>query len=238
MADVALHHLDRLIFYYHNVTPGRFLRDYDSRIADLLDQGRVQLPQFQPAPFVLADSDYNCGELRTLNFRNPCVIPLHVDADALRLSARSPGGQQISSRFPKADAEGAWINWLFVGRLVPNKRQDALIRAFHYYRCLIHPRARLFLVGSSLFAPGYLTELENLTRALRLQDYVIFAGSPSMLDGFGGYYDAASIFVCASEHEGFCVPVRRSNGLQPAGGCVRNNWSAQCGRRCRFADKR
>jgi glycosyltransferase involved in cell wall biosynthesis len=203
VANVALQHLDRLILYYHNVTPAHFLRSYDGRGADMLDQGRAQLAQFKGAPVVLAASEYDCAELRALGFRGPAVIPLYVDADGLRASAGSPAGRGIVERY----ASGGWVNWLFVGRIVPNKRQDALIRAFRYYQRLVQPRARLLLVGSDRFTPGYRLELESLVRGAGLQDHVVFAGAPSLAEGFGGYYAAASVFVCASEHEGFCVPI-------------------------------
>ncbi len=206
VSETARRYLDRLVFYYHNITPSHFLRGYNDRLADLLDQGRAELPAFRDAPVVWADSEYNRQELMALGFSNVLLMPLLLDTTALQQSATSAKGRAIVERYPQVVEGREWVNWLFVGRIVPNKRQDALIRAFHYYQRLINPYCRLFLVGSPINAPGYQLELETLVASLGVQ-HVIFAGSPSFAEGFGGYFAAASVFVCASEHEGFGVPV-------------------------------
>lgn len=206
VSEVACRYLDRLVFYYHNVTPSHFLHGYNDRLADLLDQGRTELPTFRDAPVVWADSEYNRQELLMLGYRDVTLIPLLVDTTALQQSATLANGRVIVERYSQTLEGREWVNWLFVGRIVPNKRQDALIRAFHYYQRLIYPYCRLFLVGSAVNAPGYQLELETLVASLGVQN-VIFAGAPSFAEGFGGYFAAASVFVCASEHEGFGVPV-------------------------------
>jgi glycosyltransferase involved in cell wall biosynthesis len=207
VSQVARRYLDRLIFYYHNVTPSQFLRGYNGHLADLLDEGRADVPDFREAPVVWAASEYDRQELLGLGFRTVTVMPLRVDVVMLHQSATSANGLAVLSRYPKKDSQGRdWVNWLFVGRIVPNKRQDALIRAFCYYQRFIQPRSRLFLVGSAIGAPGYQIELESLAASLGIRN-VIFAGSPSFAEGFGGYFSAATVFVCASEHEGFCVPI-------------------------------
>jgi glycosyltransferase involved in cell wall biosynthesis len=207
VSEVARRYLDRLVFYYHNVTPSRFLRGYNDRLADLLDEGRADLPDFRDSSVVWAASDYDRQELLAMGFRGVTVLPLRVDTAMLQQSAASANGRAILSRYPKKDLQGHdWVNWLFVGRIVPNKRQDALIRAFFYYQRLVQPRSRLFLVGSDVNAPGYQLELESLAASLGVQN-VIFAGAPSFAEGFGGYFTAGTVFVCASEHEGFCVPI-------------------------------
>ena len=44
--------------------------------------------------------------------------------------------------------DDGWTNILFVGRVIPNKRIENLIRFFHVYRTWHNPRSRLLLVGS------------------------------------------------------------------------------------------
>ena len=41
-----------------------------------------------------------------------------------------------------------WTNLLFVGRVIPNKRIENIIRCFHAYKRWFNPRSRLLLVGS------------------------------------------------------------------------------------------
>jgi len=206
VSQIAQRYLDRLVFYYHNITPSHFLRGYNEHLADLLEQGRESLPVFRHAPIAWVDSEHNREELLALGFHNVRLMPLYVDTLALQQSAASNNGQDVVARYPRNTQGTEWVNWLFVGRIVPNKRQDALIRAFHYYQQLIEPHSRLFIVGSPVNAPGYQMELESLTASLGVQN-VIFTGAPSFADGFGGYFAAASVFVCASEHEGFGVPL-------------------------------
>lgn len=192
----------RVVIYYHNITPPGFLRGYNEPMADLLEQGRRELALFADAPLALAASEYNRQELLALGFRRVEVLPYFVTFDALRASADSPAGRTVTGRY----SDGA-LNLLFVGRLVPNKRQDDLIRALNAYCALVNPRARLLLVGSDVNAPGYRLELEALAAALGLGERVVFAGPVGLREGLGGYYRAASVFLCLSEHEGFCVPI-------------------------------
>jgi L-malate glycosyltransferase len=188
--------------YYHNVTPPGFLRGYNEPLADLLEQGRRDLALFKDAPFALAASEYNRQEMLTLGFRNVEVLPYFITFDWLHASAEGTAGRAVTARYK----DGA-VNLLFVGRLAPNKRQDDLIRAFNAYHDLITPESRLLLVGSDANAPGYGIELGSMAAALGLADCVHLPGAVGPREGLGGYYRAADLFVCLSEHEGFCIPL-------------------------------
>jgi glycosyltransferase involved in cell wall biosynthesis len=192
----------QIVPYYHNVTPAGFLRGYNEPLADLLEQGRRELALFRDVPFALAASEYNRQEMLELGFRHVEVLPYFVTFDGLRESAASQAGQQVVRRF----RDGA-VNLLFVGRLVPNKRQDDLIRAFCAYHRLVNANSRLLLVGSEANAPGYRLELETMAKALGVAEHVHMVGPVGLREGLGGYYRAADLFLCLSEHEGFCIPL-------------------------------
>jgi glycosyltransferase involved in cell wall biosynthesis len=202
LTEFVRHLPGQVVPYYHNVTPARYLRGYNEPMANLLEQGRRELALFKDAPFALTVSEYNRQEMIELGFRHVEVVPCFLELDRLRRSAESPAGQEVRARY----RDGA-VNLLFVGRLVPNKRQDDLIRAFHAYHRLINSRSRLLLVGSDSNAPGYRLELEAMAAALGLAEDVHFLGSIGPEGGFGGYYRAADLFLCLSEHEGFCIPL-------------------------------
>ncbi len=202
LTDFVLRLPCRVVPYYHNVTPPGFLRGYNEPLADLLARGRAELALFKDAPLALAASEYNRQEMRALGFRRVEVLPYFITFEALGDSAASPAGQEVVARF----ADGA-VNILFVGRLAPNKRQDDLIRAFHAYHRLVNPDSRLLLVGSEANAPSYRLELEGLVAVLGLVDHVYMPGAVGLREGLGGYYQAADIFLCLSEHEGFCIPL-------------------------------
>ena len=182
---------NRRILLSHNVTPARFMWAHDPMIAAQCELGRAQLPRFVARCDVLAaDSAYNAGELREAGAAEVEVLP--VLADPTRLGApadgRAPGPPSL----------------LFVGRLMPHKRQDELIRLLALYRAEHAPDARLTLVGEPL-NHGFGAALRSLADRLA-------PGAVAFERGLSGTelaarYRSAHAFVCLSEHEGFCIPV-------------------------------
>ncbi|MBN1138756.1 MAG: glycosyltransferase family 4 protein, partial [Anaerolineae bacterium] len=153
---------------------------------------------------------YDRQEMLALGFRRVEVLPYLVTFEALRASADSAAGQEVLARYKgpgPGGRNGDTVNLLFVGRLAPNKRQDDLLRAFNAYHHLVNPHSRLLLVGSDSNAPGYRLELEAMAAALGLSDAVVLPGAVGLREGLGGYYQAADLFLCLSEHEGFCIPL-------------------------------
>jgi glycosyltransferase involved in cell wall biosynthesis len=60
-------------------------------------------------------------------------------------------------------------------------------------------------VGST-HIKAYTSHLQNLVKGLDLEDSVVFAGKVKD-DELADHYRNADIFLCMSEHEGFCVPL-------------------------------
>ncbi|MDQ3631316.1 MAG: glycosyltransferase, partial [Actinomycetota bacterium] len=86
----------------------------------------------------------------------------------------------------------------------PHKRQDELIRLIALLRGNGVPEARLVLVGEPM-KPWYLEELTRLADALAPGAVTFSSGlTPEEL---AAEYAAAALFVCLSEHEGFCIPL-------------------------------
>ncbi|MEZ5287074.1 MAG: glycosyltransferase [Vicinamibacterales bacterium] len=104
--------------------------------------------------------------------------------------------------------DDAFVNVLFVGRTIPNKRLDDVIRFFHAYNRYFNPRSRLLLVGSHAGFERYVSMLQDMVDRLRIAN-VHFLGHVSN-DELAAYYELADVFLCASEHEGFCVPLVES----------------------------
>ena len=104
---------------------------------------------------------------------------------------------------------GSVANILFVGGIRPNKGHAKALEVLAAYKQLTDTPARLLFVGN--FDPNlkfYLDELRQYVAQLEMQEGedVVFATSvtPSQLRA---YYMTASVFLCVSEHEGFCVPL-------------------------------
>src|SRR4029078_10682735 len=103
------------------------------------------------------------------------------------------------------DFDDDWTNILFVGRVIANKKIENLIRYFHAYHTSVNPRSRLLIVGAQSGFERYLASLHQLTATLGAA-HVHFVGHVSD-EELVAFYEVADLFLCASEHEGFCVPL-------------------------------
>jgi glycosyltransferase involved in cell wall biosynthesis len=135
-------------------------------------------------------SGFNAGELTRMSGREVKMIPVLFDRRSL-----DPGAPTLDGR--------AAPTVLFVGRLVPHKRQDLVIRAFaRFAGC--RPGARLVLVGTPL-SEAYAGQLATLAHEL-VPGAVTFAAGISAAE-LWSWYRRAHAFLCLSEHEGFCIPL-------------------------------
>ncbi|HXK10727.1 MAG TPA: glycosyltransferase [Vicinamibacteria bacterium] len=191
---------DRLVVVYHNITPARFFLGFHPHLAGLCHHGRRELFAFAPrAELGLGDSDFNRRELEAAGFRATGVLPIVLD---LSLYGRTPS-PVVRKRF-----DDGRTNVLFVGRVIPNKRIDDLIRSFAAFQRWLRPRSRLLLVGDFRGFERYLGRLRELVRDLGAEE-VVFTGHVDD-DELYAYYRVADVFLCLSEHEGFCVPLQEA----------------------------
>jgi len=189
----------RKVLAYHNVTPPSFFLHHAARHYYETALGRLELPKaVSSARQCWTESAYNKRELDVLGATDCRVVPLLLQLDELD---RITPDARVLSRYD----DGA-TNLVFVGRLVPNKRQDNLITAFACYRRESGRRARLLLVGRSDEVSSYHAELRAHARHLAVDDAVVFTGHVTR-EELVAYYRVAAAFVCMSEHEGFAVPL-------------------------------
>lgn len=192
---------ERKIVDYHNITPAELLMPWAPWVGDEVVWGRRQLAELAGVSFFsLADSGYNAQEMAAVGYRDPLVVPPLFDLAAFRHQVDE---QFLSERLEERAAGGS--DWLFVGRVAPHKAQHDLIKAFALYRRLYDPVARLHLVGTWM-GEDYPRALDRFVERLGLGDSVrvtnlVAAGQ------LAAFYRIADVFVCASDHEGFCVPV-------------------------------
>ena len=188
---------DRMALIYHNITPPEYFVGVHRTLARECFHGRRELRSYADrCDLALGDSEFNRQELEALGFPRTAVLPVipelsHLDRTADWLVAQ--------------DFDDDWTNILFVGRVIANKRIENLIRYFHAYHTLINPRSRLLLVGAQSEFKQYLASLLQLTATLNTP-HVHFIGHVSD-EELVAFYDVADLFLCASEHEGFCVPL-------------------------------
>ena len=209
--DVLIHHFSigsrasrtayalpgRMALIYHNITPPEYFLGVHKDLVKLCYRGRRELTAYiDRSEIALGDSEYNRVELESLGFHTTGVLPVvpdftHLDVEPDRLFAR--------------DFDDDWTNVMFVGRVIPNKKFENVIRAFHVYHTRHNPRSRLLLVGSYSGFERYLAMLNGLIARLGATD-IHFLGHVSN-EQLTALYDSADVFLCCSEHEGFCVPL-------------------------------
>jgi glycosyltransferase involved in cell wall biosynthesis len=209
--DILIHHFSigsrasrtayalpgRMVLVYHNITPPEYFVGVHKDLVKQCFRGRRELTAYiARSDLALGDSEYNRQELEALGFGRTGVLPV------------VPGFSHLAgppSRMLAADFDDAWTNIMFVGRVIPNKKFETVIRAFHVYRTRHNPRARLLLVGSYSGFERYLSMLQQLVATLGTPD-VHFLGHVAN-EELTALYDIADLFLCASAHEGFCVPI-------------------------------
>jgi glycosyltransferase involved in cell wall biosynthesis len=187
----------KMILVYHNITPPHYFLGVNDELVRRCYLGRRELRAYVGrCELALGDSEFNRQELESLGFPRTGVLPVVPDFSHLDVE-RDP---MLAAPF-----DDGWTNILFVGRVIPNKRFDALIRSFHVYRTRFNPRSRLLLVGSTAGFEEHRTLLLALAARLGTPDVHL---TGQVTNGqLAAFYEVADLFLSASEHEGFCVPI-------------------------------
>ena len=197
VADFVANRPERLVVDHHNITPASYFADWEPDVVHGIAWGRNQLAALAGRTTLgLADSGFNRGELDDLGYGRTGVAPILLDTSQFERVVDDAALERL---------DGTGTAWLFVGRVAPHKCQHDLIKAFSAYRRVYDPSAVLRIVGASS-SDRYVEALRRLVSALQLDDAVDLVGGVS--DGeLAAHYRAADVFVCLSEHEGFCVPL-------------------------------
>ena len=191
---------DRMVLVYHNITPPEFFVGVNKMLAKLCYLGRRELRFYRErCDLALGDSEYNRQELDAVGFPATGVLPVIPDFAHLAGPANYLQAGQL---------DDDWVNVLFVGRVIPNKRIEDVIRCFHAYKQWFNPRSRLLLVGSHVGFERYVSMVQRFAVDIGAQD-VHFLGHVAN-EELAAYYEIADVFLCCSEHEGFCVPLVES----------------------------
>jgi glycosyltransferase involved in cell wall biosynthesis len=189
---------ERVVLIYHNISPTEAFRLHDRNFAQLLEAGRQDLaPLRDRVQIALAVSHFNAAELVALGYSDVRVLPPIVDTDKLHRTRPDK----------LASAELMWVAGpvvLNVGQVLPHKRPEYLVEAFHVLSTYLLPEANLVLVGHPRL-PSFRDAVQRQINELGLKRAMmtgqISAGT------LRSFYDRADIFVTASDHEGFCVPL-------------------------------
>lgn len=188
------------VLQYHNITPAHFFAPYSPALFRLAVLGRRELATLAGrVDLALGDSEFNRRELEALGFAPTGVMPVAVDLERLTGAPRRPALERV--------LRDGLTNFLFVGRIAPNKRLEDLIRLGELYKRYVDTRYRFIFVGRTDAVPAYYATLRALVLEFRMPpERFLFAGAVPDAD-LAAYYRTAAAYVSLSEHEGFCVPL-------------------------------
>ncbi len=188
------------VMQYHNITPAHFFAPYDPSLFRLAAVGRKELATLVGhTDLALGDSEYNRLELDALGFAATGVMPIAVDTE--RITDAEP--------VPVLDdmLNDGLTNFLYVGRIAPNKRIDDHIRLAEQYKRYIDTEYRFIFVGRYDGMPRYYATVRALIDEYKMpSDRFLFTGPVPDVE-LAAYYRAATAYISLSEHEGFCVPL-------------------------------
>jgi glycosyltransferase involved in cell wall biosynthesis len=188
---------DRMALIYHNITPPEYFVGVHRTLARQCFRGRRELRAYADrCDLAMGDSEFNRQDLETLGFPRTAVLPVVPDFSHL---------DHQPNWLLAAQFDDDWTNIVFVGRVIANKKIEDVVRFFHAYHTMFNPRSRLLIVGAQSGFERYLAALHHLVAELALPN-VHFVGHVSD-EELVAFYETADLFLCASEHEGFCVPL-------------------------------
>lgn len=183
---------------HHNLTPPKWFDGVNPRVASDIRAGIAEFPEMlKISDRRLADSEFNAEEVRAYGL-DATVLKLPFDGTRWNMTT-NPG---IEALLRNDDS----IHVLHVGRIAPNKCIEDVIKSFYFLHRHIHKKSRLWLVGIDIDTELYSFSLKRLAAVLGLEEVVHFVGCMDDSEVKSLYLNS-SVYLCMSEHEGFCMPL-------------------------------
>ncbi|MGC4085875.1 MAG: glycosyltransferase [Vicinamibacterales bacterium] len=186
---------------YHNVTPAHYFAPFDAGLFRLASLARQELATLVGH----VDLALGVSELQ----------PQRARGDGIRAHRRAAAGGRPVTRHPANAAPGAredprhddMINFLFVGRIAPNKKIEDHIWLAEHYKRYVDAYYRFIFVGKYDAVPRYYQSIRGMMTEYRLlAERFVFTG-PVPDEDLAVYYRHAAVYISLSEHEGFCAPL-------------------------------
>jgi glycosyltransferase involved in cell wall biosynthesis len=188
---------DRKIMIYHNITPHEYFVDAHRVLARECYKGRLEINLFvDKVDLAVGDSEFNRRELEAVGYRRTGVLPI-----LMNFSKFDGRPDPVTERI----FDNGKTTLLFVGRMIPNKKFEDVIKTFAFYKKLFNPDSQLILAGDYRGLERYFASLQEMVGKLRVSD-VHFSGHIEFSELLA-FYRAADIYLSMSEHEGFGVPI-------------------------------
>lgn len=192
----------QIVFKYHNLTPPEFFNGY-SDYAERCRLGREQTVRFKyecPQALWLGDSRFNLDEVEldgaTASFVVPPFTPL-TDSRQVR-----PDSSLLRSL-----VDDKRLQVLFAGRFVPNKGHLLMLSAISEYVRRYGGDIVANVIGKlDPVCRPYYDGVMNRAAELGVEKCLYYVGELSD-EQLLSYYLGSDVYLCCSDHEGFCVPI-------------------------------
>ena len=191
----------RRVMQYHNVTPASYFAPYSPALFRLASLARAELASLVGrVDLALGVSEFNRSELEAIGFTTTGILPLAVDLSRVTQRVDRPALSRILSG-------DDMINFLFVGRIAPNKRIEDHLKLAEHYKRYVDAYYRFIFVGKYDAVPEYYAAIRAMMAQYRLlNERFVFTG-PVPDEDLAIYYRHAAVYISLSEHEGFCAPL-------------------------------
>lgn len=193
----------KVIFRYHNITPGHYFEPYNQFAFEQCKKGREQteiMKRENPDAWWLADSEFNLEDLNLSSEEKAGICP---PFNKIEEWSKSIPDETILQELIGTDS----LNVLFVGRIVPNKGHIMLLEIIRAYCAYYDQKIKLRIVGK--FDRGLSKYNKMILKKMKeygISHLVEFIGEIND-STLMAYYLGSDVMLCCSEHEGFCVPV-------------------------------
>lgn len=191
LLDFIKFYPNKKILIYHNVTPSKFM--YEPSMIKMINDSYNEIKNSTELfDLIYGDSEYNLRCLEKFGYKPGKKFPLLFEIKDTPF-IRSAKNQNIHKTF------------IHVGRFSPNKKIEDVIKAYYAYKIEYNNDCSLHLVGKTSLENKYYCELLEFIKKFNIKD-VYFDG---MVDDnkLEELYDNADVYLCMSEHEGFCMPL-------------------------------
>lgn len=177
------------VFVFHNVTDATFFWRWSVLVAIRALAASVQLSLFPKTVSWLTVSQFNCDVLRGKGFHDVTVVPCVIPPQICAAKTQHP-------------------SLLFIGRIAPNKNVLGLLDGYVQMASAWKGEPpSLLIVGARKTRCRYADAFEERYEAVRRVFPVIWRKDPLPYEDLQRLYASSWVYVSASRHEGFAVPV-------------------------------
>ncbi len=207
LVELIRHVQAPVLFDYHGITPpaiwGIGQPGYEDLVLGVAHRNLVQF-----ADYAVAHSQYMVDELMATDLIAASRVSVQPYPALHNIGYGGEPNRQLQEQYGLVGKRVL----LYVGRMARNKRIHILVEALPFIH-KHYPNTVLLLVGETghVYA-GYVAEVKARAAEIGVAEAVIFTG-PQNREHIADFYRLADIFVTASIHEGFCMPVIEAMAL-------------------------